>query len=155
MDACGCDDFASIFDHGTAERDLDRYRKQGPDRTTRILLDMIRPYLATGSTVLDVGGGIGVIDHELLLAGAGHAVLVDAAPAYLDAARQEASRLNLLDRIELVEGDFVGAPPESTMPTSSRSTVSSAATPTPTRSLGCQQREHGAYTASSCPGMAG
>lgn len=107
MDACGCDDFASIFDRRTAERDRDRYHKKGPDRTTRMLLDMIRPSLATGSTVLDVGGGIGVIDHELLLAGAGHAALVDAAPAYLEVARQEARRQNLLDRIEFVDGDFV------------------------------------------------
>ncbi len=41
MDACGCVDFASIFDRRTAERDRDRYRRNGPDRTTRILLNMI------------------------------------------------------------------------------------------------------------------
>ncbi len=107
MDACGCDDFASIFDQRTAEKDRERYHRNGPDRTTRMLLDMIAPYRVTGSTVLDVGGGIGVIDQELLRAGAGHAVLVDASPAYLDAARQEARQANLLDRIELVDGDFV------------------------------------------------
>jgi len=107
LDACGCDDFASIFDRRTAERDRDRYRKDGPDRTTRILLDLIRPSVGPGTTILDVGGGIGVIDQELLRAGAGHAVLVDAAPAYLDMARHEARRANILDRIELVEGDFV------------------------------------------------
>jgi magnesium-protoporphyrin O-methyltransferase len=107
MDGCGCDDFASIFDRRTAERDRDRYHKKGADRTTRILFDLIRPSLATGSTILDVGGGIGVIDHELLRAGAGHAVLVEASPAYLEVARQEARRQNLLDRIEFVEGDFV------------------------------------------------
>jgi magnesium-protoporphyrin O-methyltransferase len=110
MDCC-CTDFASVFDGRTARRDLDRYRRHGPDRTTRLLLEMLRPYMAPGSPILDVGGGIGVIDHELLLAGAGHAVLVDAAPPYLDAARQEASRLHLLDRIDLVEGDFVGRAP--------------------------------------------
>jgi magnesium-protoporphyrin O-methyltransferase len=107
MDACGCDDFASIFDRRTAEHDRDRYRRKGPDRTTRMLLDMIRPYGVGGSTLLDVGGGIGVIDSELLRAGAGHAVLVDASPAYLDVARQEARQANLLDRIEFVHGDFV------------------------------------------------
>ncbi len=68
---------------------------------------MILPTLTTGSTILDVGGGIGVIDQELLRAGAGHAVLADASPSYLDVARQEARRLNLLDRIEFVDGDFV------------------------------------------------
>ena len=109
MDACGCesDGFASIFNRRNADRDRDRYRRNGPDRTTRMLLDLLAPYRSAGSTVLDIGGGIGVIDQELLRAGAGHAVLVDGSPASLDVARQEAGRLNLLDRIEFVEGDFV------------------------------------------------
>ena len=107
MDACGCDEFATIFDRRTAEHDLERYRTKGPDRTTRMLLDMVRPVMTTGATVLDIGGGVGVLDHELLRAGAGHATLVDASAAYLTAARQEANRRNLLDRIEFVEGDFV------------------------------------------------
>ncbi len=106
MDACGCDGFSSIFDRRTAERDRDRYHRKGPDRTTRMLLDLLAPYRATGSDLLDVGGGIGIIDQELLRAGAGHAVLVDGSPAYLDVARQEARRSNLLDRIEFIEGDF-------------------------------------------------
>ena len=107
MDACGCDDRFSIFDRRTAEGDRDRYRRNGPDRTTRLLLELVRPYVSVGSTVLDVGGGIGVIDHELLRAGAGHAVLADASPAYLEVARQEARRANLLDRLEFLDGDFV------------------------------------------------
>jgi magnesium-protoporphyrin O-methyltransferase len=107
MDACGCDGFASIFDRRTAERDRDRYRRNGPDKTTRMLLDLLTPYRATGSTLLDIGGGIGIIDQKLLGAGSGRAVLVEGSTAYLDVARQEARRLNLLDRIEFVEGDFV------------------------------------------------
>jgi len=108
MDACGCDAFASIFDRRTAERDRDRYRRRGPDRTTRMLLDLLAPYRFAGSTVLDIGGGIGIIDHELLRGGTGHAVLVEGSTAYLDVARQEARRADLLDRVEFVEGDFVG-----------------------------------------------
>ena len=107
MDACGCDEFASIFDRQTAEEDRDRYRRKGPDRTTRMLLDLLAPYRSEGSSLLDIGGGIGIIDQELLRAGAGHAVLVDASTAYLEVARDEARRANLLDRIEFVEGDFV------------------------------------------------
>jgi magnesium-protoporphyrin O-methyltransferase len=112
LDACGCDGFASIFDAAQAERDRERYRRAGPDRTTRILLDKIRPYAGRGSTLLDVGGGIGVIDHELLRGGLGHAVLVDASPAYLAVARQLARETNGLDRIDLVQGDFVRLAPE-------------------------------------------
>lgn len=109
MDSCGCDadGFASIFDRRNAESDRDRYHRNGPDRTTRMLLELLAPYRSAGSTVLDIGGGIGIIDHELLRTGAGHAVLVDGSTASLEIARQEARRLNLLDRIEFVEGDFV------------------------------------------------
>ena len=112
MDACGCEDFASIFDRRAADRDRDRYRKDGPDRTTRMLLEMIERHGVRGLAVLDVGGGIGVIDHELLRRGAAHAVLVDASGDYLYAARIEARRLNHLDRLEFVDGDFVRRAPE-------------------------------------------
>jgi magnesium-protoporphyrin O-methyltransferase len=109
MDSCGCDPdgYTSIFDRRNAEDDRDRYRRKGPDRTTRMLLELLAPYRSTGSTVLDIGGGIGIIDQELLRAGAGHAVLVDGSTASLEVARQEAGRLALLDRIEFLEGDFV------------------------------------------------
>jgi len=107
MDACGCDDFATIFDRRTAEKDRDRYRRKGPDPTTRMLLDLIGRRWYAGTTLLDIGGGIGVIDRELLRSGVGHAVLVDASRAYLDVARQEARTANLMDRFEIVDGDFV------------------------------------------------
>lgn len=72
-----------------------------------MLLDMIHARWVGGATVLDIGGGIGVIGQELLRAGAGHVVHVEASPAYLEVARQEARRTSLLDRIEFVEGDVV------------------------------------------------
>ena len=96
-----------MFDRRNAEDDRDRYRRNGPDRTTRMLLELLAPYRSAGSSVLDIGGGIGIIDHELLRAGAGHAILVDGSTASLEVAREEADRLDLLDRITFVEGDFV------------------------------------------------
>jgi predicted TPR repeat methyltransferase len=110
-DACGCDDGFEIFDEKSAEEDLERYRRQGPDATTTLLLDMIRERGVSGATLLDVGGGIGVIDHELLRAGVGHAVLVDASSPAIAAARAEARRRGVLDRLEFVDGDFVSRAP--------------------------------------------
>lgn len=106
MDACGCDGF-EIFDRKTAESDLARYREHGPDGTTRKLLDMIGRDGVDGATVLDIGGGIGTIDHELLRAGAARATLVDASAQSLAVAREEALRRGHLDRFEIVDGDFV------------------------------------------------
>ncbi|NJD29054.1 MAG: class I SAM-dependent methyltransferase [Chloroflexi bacterium] len=106
MTTCGCDGFASIFDERTARGDRDRYRRRGPDRTTAMLLEMIRRRGVDGASVLDVGGGIGMVDQELLRAGAAKAVLVDGSPAYLEVARAEAQAAGLGDRIRLVQGDF-------------------------------------------------
>jgi SAM-dependent methyltransferase len=107
MDNCGCDDYASPIDAGTAQADRVSYHSKGPDRTTRMLLDMIEANTEDHATILDVGGGIGVIDHELLKTHASTAVLVEASPAYLKAAHEEAREAELLDRMEIVAGDFV------------------------------------------------
>jgi 2-polyprenyl-3-methyl-5-hydroxy-6-metoxy-1,4-benzoquinol methylase len=107
MDACGCDEGFEIFDRKTAESDLARYREHGPDRTTRLLLDLIGREGVGGASVLDVGGGIGTIDHELLREGEARATLVDAAAPSLAMAREEAQRRGHLDRLEIVDGDFV------------------------------------------------
>ena len=72
---------------------------------------MIQARGVRGATVLDIGAGIGVIDHELMRAGVGHAVLVDASPPSLEAARSEARRRGHLDRIDFVDGDFVARAP--------------------------------------------
>ena len=99
MDACGCEDGFEIFDEKSAQADLERYHQHGPDDTTKLLLDMIRERGVGGASVLDIGGGVGVIDHELLGAGAARAVLVDASPPAVEAARSEARRRGTLDRL--------------------------------------------------------
>lgn len=107
MDGCGCDHGFEIFDRGSAAADLKRYHSQGPDTSTRMLLELIRARGVRGASILDIGSGIGVIDHELLREGAGHAVLVDASQPSLEAARREARRRGHLDRVDFVDGDFV------------------------------------------------
>jgi len=109
MSSC-CSSFFSAnqrqFSDAVARRDLARYRRRGPDQTTRLLRDAILG-AGQGRTVLDVGAGIGALSFELLAAGAELVTAVEAAPAYVAAARQEAGRRNVSDRLELVHGDFV------------------------------------------------
>lgn len=107
MDSCGCDPGFEIFDRKSAEGDLARYRDSGPDRTTRQLLDLIGREAFGEARVLDIGGGIGAIDHEALVQGAERATLVDASSPSLEAARDEARRRGHIDRLDIVEGDFV------------------------------------------------
>ena len=109
MRCCGSDCAATArhFSDAVAERDLGRYRKEGPDLTTRLLLDSLRASAARGSTLLDVGGGIGVVSFELLSAGIRSATLVEASPAYLEKAVIEAQRRGVDTRLNVVLGDFV------------------------------------------------
>lgn len=112
MRCAQCRGIESMFDRKTARRDLKRYRGRGPLRTSRILIDALRPHVNGEATLLDIGGGIGAIQHELLRAGADRAIHVDASAAYLDASREEAERQGHADRIEYHHGDFVDTAPD-------------------------------------------
>ena len=101
---CGIDE---TFNDDVARRDLERFRRKGPRGTTRRLLDGIRATGVLGTTVLDVGGGIGPIVHELLAAGVARATLIDASVAYIAAARNEAERRGELERLTTRNEDFV------------------------------------------------
>jgi magnesium-protoporphyrin O-methyltransferase len=101
---CGCPNTFSTRD---AEADLKRYRNQGPDRTTRSLIDAITPRGIEGATLLDIGGGIGVVALELLAAGAARVTSVDATAAYVAVANAEAERRGFGGRASARVGDFV------------------------------------------------
>jgi Methyltransferase domain len=95
------------YDKKIAAAELRRYRKKGPKPWTRALVEALKAEGVQGTTLLDIGGGIGAIQHELLAAGAVSAMSVDASSAYLDAAREESDRRGLSGRITYHHGDFV------------------------------------------------
>ena len=66
MGGCPCQGTERQFDDAFARRDLKRYRSKGPDKTTRLILEAFRSRASSPLTLLDVGGGIGVLHHELL-----------------------------------------------------------------------------------------
>jgi hypothetical protein len=104
---CCCQGVDQIFGEKTARHDLRRYHKRGPSKPTRMLLDAVQREGVQNATVLDIGGGIGVIQQELLDAGAESATSVEASAAYVRVAREEAQRRGRADRISYREGDFV------------------------------------------------
>jgi magnesium-protoporphyrin O-methyltransferase len=95
-----------------AAKDLKRYRAKGPDKTTRFLLDALEAEGVRGASVLDVGGGIGVVHHELLDSGARAAVHVDATAANIRVAEKEAARRGHAGCVTFIHGDFVALAPE-------------------------------------------
>ena len=96
-----------VFDEKMAAYDLRRYRRKGPRRSTRLLLGALTSEGVEGKTLLDVGGGVGAIQHELLDAGAWAATSVEASQPYLNAARLESKRRGHAGRAWFRHGDFV------------------------------------------------
>jgi magnesium-protoporphyrin O-methyltransferase len=106
-----CQGIEEFFDQKEADKDLATYRKKGPDATTRMLVDAIVSQGVDGGSLLDIGGGVGAVQNELLGAGIKTAVSVDASTAYARVAANEAERQGHADRISRHHGDFVDAAP--------------------------------------------
>lgn len=95
------------FDADVAADDLADYQRHGPSHETALLLEELTRQGVAGQTLLDIGGGVGAIQLELLAAGLDSAVDVDASSAYLQIAREEATRRGYAGRISYLHGDFV------------------------------------------------
>lgn len=100
----GADEF---FNEKHAKRELKRYRRKGPMTSTGLLINALQAEVVRDLTLLDIGGGIGAIQLELLKSGARRTVDVDAASKYLDIARVEAHSHGFAERVEYIKGDFV------------------------------------------------
>ena len=81
----GCDEF---FSPRFARRMAKRYRRRGLDDTARSMVGFLETRGVEGLTVLEVGGGIGEIQLELLKRGARGSVNLELSPAYDEEARR-------------------------------------------------------------------
>lgn len=101
-----CDpiDYRRLFSRKSAARDLRRYREHGLNGTSRELVALAGD--VQGVSVLDVGGGIGAIELELLEAGAARATNIELSGGYEDAAGALIAERGLEDRVERRVGDF-------------------------------------------------
>jgi magnesium-protoporphyrin O-methyltransferase len=111
MSCSQCAGIEDQFDDAAVRKKLRRFRRRGPDRTTRLLIEALRDALEAsdlrGGVLLDVGGGIGAIHHALLDGRLTRAVHVDASSAQIAAAREETARRGHSANVEFVAGDFV------------------------------------------------
>ncbi len=107
VNCCQCQGIESLFDRKYVAGELARYRKKGPDKTTRMLLESLKAEGVEGKTLLDIGGGVGAISNELFKAGLLHATNVEASTAYLEAAKDEAERQGHADKVSQRHGNFV------------------------------------------------
>jgi SAM-dependent methyltransferase len=86
MKSCCPPPGAEVFTERMARRDAARYRRKGLGPVGRRLVELV---CGKGRDVLEIGGGIGALQLELLRDGVGRAVNVELSPAY----EQEAAAL--------------------------------------------------------------
>jgi magnesium-protoporphyrin O-methyltransferase len=106
-----CEITDHAFSESEVKAELRGYRRQGPPKQTKLLLEAIRSLGLKNAALLDIGGGIGAIHHELLEDVAQTATHVDASSAYLKEARAEAARRGHGERVMFVHADFTDAAP--------------------------------------------
>jgi hypothetical protein len=99
-----------MFGPRVARRSLARYRKRGLDALERKMLGAIRPEQVPGARVLEIGGGIGAMQAELLTAGAGQGDVVELADAYEPFARELAREKGVDERSTFRVGDILENP---------------------------------------------
>jgi 2-polyprenyl-3-methyl-5-hydroxy-6-metoxy-1,4-benzoquinol methylase len=77
-----------------------RYRKKGLDRTARRMVEFLEQRGIDGATVLEIGGGVGEIQIELLKRGAARSMNLELSPAYDEEAKRLLREAELEDRAE-------------------------------------------------------
>jgi cyclopropane fatty-acyl-phospholipid synthase-like methyltransferase len=104
---CNCCEITDkTFSEEEARADLKNYFRNGPSKQTKMILEAIRSLGLKDAKLLDIGGGIGAIYHELLGDVAREATHVDASSAYLKEAKAEAARRGHSERVHFIHADF-------------------------------------------------
>lgn len=104
---CNCCEITDkTFSEQEAKANLKDYRRHGPAKQTKLILEAIRSLGLKNAALLDIGGGIGAIHHELLKDVAREATHVDASSAYLKIATEETERLGHTEQVKFVHADF-------------------------------------------------
>jgi predicted O-methyltransferase YrrM len=107
-DPRGCDQF---FGSRFARRVAARYRKRGLDKTATRIVAFLEREGVEDATVLEIGGGVGEIQLELLKRGAARAVNLELSPAYDGEARALLREAGIADeRVDRLLHDIAEAP---------------------------------------------
>jgi SAM-dependent methyltransferase len=102
---CAPTEYRRFFSRKVAAKDARRYREHGLTGTARRLTELAGD--VTGASVLDIGGGIGAIELELLEAGAVRATSVEISAGYEDEAEKLLAERGFGGRVDRRVADFV------------------------------------------------
>ncbi len=108
MSCAQCKGVEATFNERTARRELKSFRKKGPRKATRLLIAAIQSRLeGKPFSFIDIGGGVGALQHEFLSNPDVTGVSVDASASYLNVAKAESKARGTDSRIAFHFGDFV------------------------------------------------
>lgn len=105
-DCCSPRGYRQIFSERSARSDARRYRRRGLDDVSRLIVRLVRERAVPGQTLLEVGGGVGAIEIELLKAGLSRAVSIELTPTYEKEAGALLRDHGFEDRVERRVLDF-------------------------------------------------
>ena len=111
----GCCDphgFDDVFSPRFARRMARRYRRRGLGRAERDMVEFLVARGLAGATVLEIGGGVGEIQLELLKRGAARTTNLELVTSYDGLADELAREAGVADRVERRLHDIVEAPEE-------------------------------------------
>jgi hypothetical protein len=107
MSCCTPSGYRSIFGSKTAARDARRYREKGLLGTAAWLRDALVGEGVDDRSLLEIGGGVGTLQLDLLAAGAASATNVEIIDSYEEDARVLINERDLQRRVDRVVGDIV------------------------------------------------
>jgi magnesium-protoporphyrin O-methyltransferase len=107
---CDPGDYADVFTTASARRSAARYRKRGLDRTATRIVDWLAEQGIEGATVLELGGGVGGIQIDLLRRGAARATNLELVDSYDNEAVVLAAEAGLSGRISRRRLDLATEP---------------------------------------------
>jgi 2-polyprenyl-3-methyl-5-hydroxy-6-metoxy-1,4-benzoquinol methylase len=110
VSCCPPKGYTTLFSKRAARWDAKRYRRRGLDETAQEMVEFLRERGVEEASVLEIGGGVGAIQVELLKVGAEHATNVELSPEYEEAALELVHESGLDGRVERRLGDVVQQP---------------------------------------------
>jgi hypothetical protein len=108
--SCGPPGCTDLFDEKMARRDARRYRRKGLDGNAQRIVDFLARRGLAGRTVLELGGGVGALQIELLKAGAERGLVLEVSGAYEEEASALLDEAGLAERAERRLADLVEDP---------------------------------------------
>ena len=99
--------YRQIFSERSARAQARSYRRSGLDATSRRIVELLKEQGVKGLTLLEIGGGIGAIQIELLKAGLDSVVSIELTPTYEASATELLLEAGLEDRVDRKVMDFV------------------------------------------------